>query len=177
MARSPGSTAKSVMTARQPGRRANGRSDPSRVVAADPVESRVRLAIAISRLYGAAVRGFNAAAKDSGASFEQWLVLSEVARREAVTMGELARALGINLSTLTRIVDRMVSASLLYRNIDPQDRRRVVLVVSDAGGQLLVDLQVRLAEGLVSAVSLHELLDSGIPDGLQSLIDALESGA
>ncbi len=48
-------------------------------------------------------------------------------------MGELAAAGLLSLPTATRIIDRMVSEALVYRAPDPEDRRRVLIFVSDKG--------------------------------------------
>lgn len=129
------------------------------------------LAIAVNRLYGATVRAYNAATRDLGLPFEQWLVLDEVARSEAATMGELARALGSNISTLTRIVDRMVGSSLIYRSVDPDDRRRVVLVVTEDGRAMLAAARARAGAALTPA-AMREAA-AGLP-ALAALTAAIE---
>jgi DNA-binding MarR family transcriptional regulator len=51
-------------------------------------------------------------------------------------MGELAEAVLLNHPTLTKMVDRMVSESLVYRVQDADDRRKVVMFSSDRGKAL-----------------------------------------
>jgi DNA-binding MarR family transcriptional regulator len=51
-------------------------------------------------------------------------------------MGELAEAVLLNHPTLTKMVDRMVSDSLVYRLHDPDDRRKVLMYSSDRGKAL-----------------------------------------
>jgi DNA-binding MarR family transcriptional regulator len=48
-------------------------------------------------------------------------------------MGDLANAVLLNHPTLTKMVDRMVSDALVYRVQDPNDRRRVLMHLSDRG--------------------------------------------
>ncbi len=51
-------------------------------------------------------------------------------------MGELAEAVLLNHPTLTKMVDRMVSDSLVYRVQDAEDRRKVLMFSSDRGKAL-----------------------------------------
>lgn len=124
MIRSSGGPRAAISTA---GNRSKGSSRPS------PAELRHRLLTALTRAYGAAIRSYNKLARELDIPFEQWLVLAEMRRHESVSMGELVKILGFNFSTLTRIVDRMVNSSLIYRQVDPQDRRKVVMVLTDEG--------------------------------------------
>ncbi len=58
--------------------------------------------------------------------------LSEAPQRR-LRMTELASAVLLSKSGLTRLVDRMVEAGLLDRDADPADRRGVLVSLSDAG--------------------------------------------
>ncbi|MBF6213200.1 MarR family transcriptional regulator [Nocardia puris] len=48
-------------------------------------------------------------------------------------MQELADHLGLNQSSVTRLVGRLIDAGLAYRDLCPDDRRGVYTVISDAG--------------------------------------------
>ncbi len=48
-------------------------------------------------------------------------------------MGELAELLAINHPTLTKMVDRLVSANAVYRTPDAADRRRVLIHLTERG--------------------------------------------
>jgi DNA-binding MarR family transcriptional regulator len=48
-------------------------------------------------------------------------------------MGQIANALGVALSTATGIVDRLVEQGLLIRQEDPEDRRLVVIRLTERG--------------------------------------------
>lgn len=58
-------------------------------------------------------------------------------------MGELARALGVTLPTVSVLVDRLVERELARREDDPDDRRSVLCQLTEAG----LALTDRLAEG------------------------------
>jgi DNA-binding MarR family transcriptional regulator len=49
-------------------------------------------------------------------------------------------------ATATRIVDRLGERSLLYRNVDAADRRRVLVHAADRGRRLHRSLAPRIAE-------------------------------
>ncbi len=53
----------------------------------------------------------------------------------SINMSCLAEQFGVPLSTATRIADQMVQRGLLERHSDPQDRRVVLLRLSDNGRQ------------------------------------------
>ncbi len=97
-----------------------------------------------------------------------------------VRPGELAETLGLDPSSLVRIVDQLVAAGIVERLEDPQDRRAKILNLTEEGqkiiaqvekaliafrGKLLKDLPiadiqtcVRVLGELRSAVKNHELL-------------------
>jgi len=59
----------------------------------------------------------------------------------AATMGQLASRLGVTLSTMTGIVDRLVERELVARHESPHDRRQVVCQLTAAGQELAERLQ------------------------------------
>jgi DNA-binding MarR family transcriptional regulator len=66
----------------------------------------------------------------------QYRALLIVASRGPCTSGELAGALGVHASTVTRLVDRLLTKGLLDRAI-PSDRREVMLSVTPAAVAVL----------------------------------------
>jgi DNA-binding MarR family transcriptional regulator len=67
----------------------------------------------------------------------QWRALVVVAGRQGTALHEVATALGVHPSTATRTCDRLVAASLISRNDDPDDRRYLALTVTDEGRQMV----------------------------------------
>src|SRR3954462_7079887 len=53
----------------------------------------------------------------------QLKTLVRVSHLEAATSGQIARGLGVSLSTVTGIVDRLAEQRLVSRREDPDDRR------------------------------------------------------
>ena len=68
---------------------------------------------------------------------ETWRVLETLSSDESLTMGELADVVLMNPPTLTKLVDRMVANGLVQRQLAPEDHRRVHLVLTNAGLELI----------------------------------------
>ena len=68
-----------------------------------------------------------------GVPVEQWRILKVLSDGNGHSMGELADAVLLNHPTLTKMIDRMVSDTLVYRVQDPNDRRKVLMFISDRG--------------------------------------------
>ena len=72
-----------------------------------------------------------------GVQVETWRVLETLDSDAHHTMGELAEIVLMNPPTLTKLVDRMVANGLVHRQLAPEDHRRVRLVLTDAGLELV----------------------------------------
>jgi len=81
-----------------------------------------------------------------GLSLEQWLVLRRLAAHGDQAMRDLVADTRLNDSTLTRVVDRLASLGLVYREADPVDRRRVRVTLSARGRSVHERLAPAVAE-------------------------------
>ena len=79
-----------------------------------------------------------------GVTSDHWRVLRHLADGTGLPMGEIAVREGINPPTLTKLIDRMVGKSMVQRAADPEDSRRVLVYATDAGVELLQELQQRI---------------------------------
>jgi DNA-binding MarR family transcriptional regulator len=70
--------------------------------------------------------------RPEGVPIEQMRILTVLASAPT-PMLQLAQAVLVEGPTLTKIIDRMVADSLVFRAPDPDDRRRVVIHLSDSG--------------------------------------------
>lgn len=77
---------------------------------------------------------------------DEWRALSLLADGRSRAMSELAEFAMVPAPSLTRLVDRMVSDNLVYRKVDPRDRRRVLVRIAPRGEALHRRLLDRLAE-------------------------------
>ncbi|NMH91189.1 winged helix-turn-helix transcriptional regulator [Pseudonocardia bannensis] len=69
-------------------------------------------------------------------TLDQWRVLELLADGAGHPMTEIAGYVMVPAPTLTKIVDRLVDAALVYRRVDDADRRRVLVFLSDHGREL-----------------------------------------
>jgi DNA-binding MarR family transcriptional regulator len=74
--------------------------------------------------------------RPSGVPIEQLRILEVLQNSYGSSMGDLAQRALIEPTTLTKIVDRMVSDALVYRTPDPDDRRRVLIRMAPGGKTL-----------------------------------------
>lgn len=72
----------------------------------------------------------------SGLAFTHWNVLKQLSSDRGRAMGELHRATTIDNSTLTKIVDHLVTRGFAFRLADPVDRRKVLICLSATGEAL-----------------------------------------
>ncbi len=79
--------------------------------------------------------------KSTGLSVDKAKILALLTVGKGLTMGELAEILVVNNPTLTKMVDRMVTDNLVYREPDSTDRRKVVIRVTNAGTDLYGTVQ------------------------------------
>lgn len=67
-------------------------------------------------------------------------VLQEVQRQPGLGIGELARRMGIHQSTCSLIVEKLVSSGRVEKGRGEDDRRRVGLLLTESGAQVLARL-------------------------------------
>ena len=82
----------------------------------------------------------------------QFRALVIVASRGSVSLGTLAEAAGLSLSTASRMCDRMVGLGLLHRADDPTNRRQLVLTPTDAGKEIVDEVMQRRRDALAPAL-------------------------
>jgi len=73
------------------------------------------------------------AAVGGTARLEEWAVLSALSDGAGHSMGDIAGITHTPSPSMTKLVNRLVAADLMYRRIDPVDRRRVLVFLSARG--------------------------------------------
>jgi DNA-binding MarR family transcriptional regulator len=68
--------------------------------------------------------------------------------RSALSLGELARAIGIHLPRASRLCDRLVSQGLVDRTDDPANRRQLLLRLTAAGRDVVDEVMRQRAEAI-----------------------------
>jgi DNA-binding MarR family transcriptional regulator len=102
-------------------------------------------------------------------------LLSFLASYSPTSCGELSRVFGLKPSTLTSMLDRLVARGLVTRDVDPEDRRSVLVTPTAAARRVAreIDRGARAFErGVRRRVSEDDLR------GFQRVLDAIaaESG-
>ena len=106
----------------------------------DTVEQQLPDVLGFMRLLWAVVHGVERSSKgmaaDLGVTGPQRLVLRVVGLFPGLSAGDLAAVLHVHPSTLTGVLQRLVSQRMLVRIADPADRRRAVLRLTPSGGRV-----------------------------------------
>lgn len=110
-------------------------------------------------------------------SVEAWRVLDLLSDGQGHNMTALADHAFMPAPSLTKLIDQLVDQNLVYRRVDPADRRRVLAHLTPRGMQRrqLLDRELRAVWGdleLLLPVGERERLD----DLLEQLAGALERG-
>jgi DNA-binding MarR family transcriptional regulator len=109
-------------------------------------------------------------------TLEEWRVLTILSDGQGHIMTEIADFAMVPAPTLTKLMDRMVSAGLVYRRADDRDRRRVLAYLADRGHALYEHAAavIAAAEGELAA-RLGDTID--LSRWLARLADALTTQA
>jgi len=118
----------------------------------------------IMRTVGRAMR--DSAAEIAPLLPQQYRLLNVIGRRPR-TLGAIARIQGVTPATATTLVNTLVSRGWVKREHDTEDRRRVVVTLTDQGTKVLAVSQ-RVAETAMS-----DLLEPLTTDQLARLVDGL----
>lgn len=108
--------------------------------------------------------------RPAGVPVEQLRVLKALQGSEGRTMGELAALALVEPTTLTKIIDRMVTDGHVVRTPDTEDRRRVRIMPTATGRALLRRLD-RIAAS--QEVRIARSVPSDKLDELRSLLRGL----
>jgi DNA-binding MarR family transcriptional regulator len=107
-------------------------------------------------------RTFKSASADAmrrlGVHIGQNFLLDELWRQDRLTAGELARRIGVEQPTITRMSQRMETAGLVTRVRDEHDRRVVRIALTEQGQALREQLPAMLDD--VARQALHGLTNA-----------------
>lgn len=108
----------------------------------------------------------------SHVTLPQLRVMHQLRRHPGTTTGELARRLGITVSTTSGLVIKLVDRELVARGSLADDRRQAPLSLTEAGTALLGDLSVEMRTYMEEvAVRLGGNIDA-VTQALEILVEA-----
>ena len=108
-------------------------------------------------------------------TLSQCQTIVEIGRAGTMSVNLLAETLGVDKSTVSRSVDKLVNNGVLVRDTDPEDRRGVILCLSDKGQSVFEELEKRTIlyfEEVVAAIPSDKR--EQIVESLQYLVQALK---
>ena len=79
-------------------------------------------------------------------TMETWLIMVCLSKeKEGMTMSALAKTQGMQMPGVSKNVDKLDKRALVYRLQDPKDHRRVIIMLSDTGRELLAGIDKSLS--------------------------------
>ena len=76
----------------------------------------------------------------AGLSVDQWVVLKQISENNGSSQVEIGSSTVKDAPTTTRIIDQLVGKNLVSKQLDPEDRRRYMVFVTEKGRQLIARL-------------------------------------
>lgn len=73
---------------------------------------------------------------EAGISLEQWRVVRTLSHVNYMSMKTLSELTAVPASSLTRHIDQLINAAAALRQVDPADRRKVVVALTTRGRRL-----------------------------------------
>jgi DNA-binding MarR family transcriptional regulator len=131
----------------------------------DAVLTASRLLIAVSARSLSAV--------EDTITLPQFRLLVILHSRGSLKHAVLADYLGVNPSTASRMVDRLVSGGMVLRQTSPTSRREIVVHLTDAGSRVVQEVTDRRRNEIASIVAkMPEEARQGLVDVLTAFADA-----
>ena len=88
-------------------------------------------------------------------TFNQYQVLTVIGALGSCSVNELAEKLRLAQSTTSQLVDRLVRGGFVNRDTSPEDRRRIVVTLSNTGTRMMErrrESLLRAYEGILSSL-------------------------
>lgn len=74
--------------------------------------------------------------KDDGISFEQFLIMRDLAKGEVVSLSEVAKSRGVTRAAISRQIKTLLEKDMITQERDAVDRRRMYLALTDHGQEV-----------------------------------------
>ncbi len=108
----------------------------------------------LTRAERLSVRRVQSVLDEFDCSVEAWRVLDLLSDGRGHNMSAIADCVFLPMSSLTKIVDRLVDQNLVYRRIDPADRRRILAQSTPRGLQRRQEIDRRIRADLADLAPL-----------------------
>ncbi len=106
----------------------------------------------------------------------QLICLYSLAKHGDMTLSALAKEVDLGTSTVNGIVDRLETKKYLTRTRSSEDRRKVVLAITDAGRKITSQAPILLQDRLSASLrNLPELEQATITLALERIVELMEA--
>jgi DNA-binding MarR family transcriptional regulator len=114
--------------------------------------------------------------RESGLTGPQLLVMQLIGTYGEVTSGVIAREVSLSQATVTSILDRLERKGMLQRERSTHDRRKVMVSLTEAGGEALKTAPTLMQESFIRAFSqLEDWEQTLILSSLQRVSDMMNA--
>jgi DNA-binding MarR family transcriptional regulator len=102
--------------------------------------------------------------------------LGFISSEHSQTVGELAEAMGVTISTASGLIDKLVNEQLVERSTNPDDRRQVLIRLAPAAAEIRIELRaIRRRQVLTAVDALDPSRRDCFLDSIQAIADALSN--
>ena len=110
--------------------------------------------------------------KRVGLTGPQLTILAEISKKDGeLSVGEIADSISLSMGTVTGILERLEKRGLLARNKSPRDKRRVLIMLTEKGKEVINNAPPLLQEAFVKELdSLQAWEQTMILASLQRLV-------
>ncbi|HZE38090.1 MAG TPA: MarR family transcriptional regulator [Stackebrandtia sp.] len=105
----------------------------------DDIDAVTAAVLTTSRLF-VAISARSLAAMEETVTLPQYRMLVVLSTRDSAKLVDLADQLGVNPSTATRMITRLIKADLVVQEVNPDNRRERVIRLKPAGRRLVDDV-------------------------------------
>ena len=109
-------------------------------------------------------------------SYAQLFLLGCLERVPSLNMSEIARKMGHSTAAATGLVDRLQRLGYVERSHAEEDRRKILVKITDKGSRLVKKMREGLASSLTKLlVAMDGAEEAAIPDGARNVLNSLNS--
>jgi len=110
-----------------------------------------------------------------GVTIAQCHAIVEIGRTKRIALIDLADLLGLDKSTMSRTINNLVDAGLVMRDLDAENRRYVIIQLTDGGTKVFENIEDSMGQYYTSIFSsIPEDKRGQVLESLQMLTDAVQ---
>lgn len=114
--------------------------------------------------------------KTSGLTSPQLIIMQEIDKASGVNSGQVAKNVNLSAATVTNIIDRLESKSLVSRVRNTEDKRKISLYLTDDGKAILLNAPQPLQEHFIENFSnLAQWEQSQLLSSVERLADMMNA--